>query len=98
MLRSTLPLLVAFAMGWASLADGQNADNPWQAVKLPEAATGRTLRGVFFLDAKQGWVVGDQGLCLATRDGGVTWQVIELKRNLLFLRLKPFPPAVSLKD
>ncbi len=29
--------------------------------------------GVTFIDEKHGWVVGDSGLILETRDGGVTW-------------------------
>ncbi|MBI3829934.1 MAG: hypothetical protein HY291_10480 [Planctomycetes bacterium] len=42
--------------------------------KVPETAAGKTLNGVFFSDAKTGFIVGDQGLCLATADGGTTWE------------------------
>lgn len=66
-------------LGWAmvcSLAD--SAENSvWEKPRLPEAAQGRNLHGVYFLDAKHGWVVGDKGLCLATHDGGATWEVKE---------------------
>src|SRR5262249_9741172 len=33
-----------------------------------------TLRSVFFIDNKEGWVVGDEGMILHTIDGGATWQ------------------------
>ena len=38
----------------------------WEQLKLPDAVQGRAVHSVFFLDAKQGWVVGDKGLCLVT--------------------------------
>lgn len=47
---------------------------PWKPVPLPAEAAAATLRGVFFLDERLGWIVGDKGLCLATTDGGVTWE------------------------
>jgi photosystem II stability/assembly factor-like uncharacterized protein len=39
--------------------------------------TGQTapLHGVFFLDGKRGWAVGDLGTILHTTDGGDTWKV-----------------------
>lgn len=33
-----------------------------------------SLRSVFFIDHKEGWVVGDEGLILHTLNGGKTWQ------------------------
>ena len=90
MLRSAGLLTLVVAVAWASLAGGDQADNSWQVVKLPEAAAGNTLHGVFFLDAKQGWIVGEKGLCLATNDGGATWQVVETGSGatLRFVRFK----------
>lgn len=44
---------------WKLLPTGQN---------LP-------LHGVFFLDEKHGWAVGDLGTILATSDGGQSWKV-----------------------
>ena len=32
-----------------------------------------TLRSVFFIDHKEGWVVGDEGVILHTLNGGKTW-------------------------
>jgi photosystem II stability/assembly factor-like uncharacterized protein len=90
MLRSPVLLVLVATLGQASLAAGDNADQPWQSGKLPEAVAGRTLHGVFFLDAKRGWIVGEKGLCLATRDGGATWQVVETGSGatLRFVRFK----------
>jgi photosystem II stability/assembly factor-like uncharacterized protein len=52
------------------------ADNPaWEKLTLPKEAQGRNLLGVHFVDAKQGWIVGDNGLCLATVDAGATWKL-----------------------
>ena len=34
----------------------------------------RALNAVCFVDAQNGWAVGERGLCLATNDGGTTWQ------------------------
>jgi photosystem II stability/assembly factor-like uncharacterized protein len=33
-----------------------------------------TLRSTFFIDQKEGWVVGDEGVILHTLNGGQTWQ------------------------
>src|ERR1019366_5560356 len=33
-----------------------------------------TLRSAFFIDHKEGWVVGDEGSILHTLNGGRTWQ------------------------
>lgn len=34
----------------------------------------RLLNGVFFIDQKQGWIAGESGVLLHTRDGGNTWE------------------------
>jgi photosystem II stability/assembly factor-like uncharacterized protein len=46
----------------------------WERLKLPEAVAKSALHSVFFVDAKHGWVVGEKGLCLATKDGGDSWE------------------------
>jgi photosystem II stability/assembly factor-like uncharacterized protein len=49
----------------------------WQAVEL---GTDAEFRDIFFLDARQGWMVGGVGVSVPggivarTRDGGLTWQ------------------------
>ena len=35
-----------------------------------------TLRDVHFIDARQGWAVGDQGVILKTTDGGQRWDAV----------------------
>jgi len=74
---------------WICLAQG----SPWEPVKLPDAASGKTLRGIATLDGKSGWMVGDAGLCLRTQDGGRTWTLRPLAtqatlRSVRFLNEK----------
>jgi photosystem II stability/assembly factor-like uncharacterized protein len=47
----------------------------WRAVALPVADELHQprLNDVHFADALHGWIVGDDGLVLATQDGGQTW-------------------------
>lgn len=40
------------------------------------AGPSRPLLGVWFRNARQGWVVGAYGICLTTNDGGATWRVL----------------------
>jgi photosystem II stability/assembly factor-like uncharacterized protein len=40
---------------------------------LPDGPLAPDLRGVSFVDADHGWVVGDYGSIFATADGGTTW-------------------------
>ncbi len=61
-------LVIAFAL----------LQTPWEPLKLPEAAAGRALRGVFAVDAQTAWIVGDKGLCLQTQDGARTWKEVVL--------------------
>jgi photosystem II stability/assembly factor-like uncharacterized protein len=50
------------------------APGPWKPVSLPAAAADVDLRSICFVDDRHGWIVGDRGLCLATTDGGRTWE------------------------
>lgn len=66
---------------WLSLCVGlaaalARAEEPglWKPVRLPAAAAAADLRAIQFLDDRLGWIVGDRGLCLATTDGGATWE------------------------
>ncbi len=45
-----------------------------EAEGLVQDGADKPFLGVFFADARQGWVVGAYGLALATRDGGQSWQ------------------------
>jgi photosystem II stability/assembly factor-like uncharacterized protein len=42
----------------------------WQSVSLPPETL---YRGLFFLDARRAFIVGDAGTLLASEDGGKTW-------------------------
>ena len=44
--------------GWAGARQGQ---------------TGKDLNAVYFVDSKRGWVAGDGGVVLRTKDGGHSW-------------------------
>lgn len=44
---------------------------PWQAL---ETGTGGYLSGLFFVSDRVGWVVGHNGLIIATRDRGDHWE------------------------
>ena len=74
MARSTLGLGSLLAL--ALLLPGMAAESTiWEEMKLPEGAANKALYGVYFLpDGKLGWIVGADGLCLATADGGATWE------------------------
>lgn len=45
-----------------------------EAEGLLQDGPDKPFLGVYFADAKQGWIVGAYGLALATVDGGVSWQ------------------------
>ena len=71
------PYLFADGTGWALGAAGEvvrltSAGGEWQRVKLGmEVLT--WLRGMYWLDQNNGWIVGGYGLILHTNDGGKTW-------------------------
>ncbi len=44
----------------------------WEVVRTGQSLP---LNGVFFLDDKRGWAVGELGTILGTTDGGKSWQV-----------------------
>jgi photosystem II stability/assembly factor-like uncharacterized protein len=51
--------------------------NPWQVITLP---TESTLQDIGFTgDPNHGWVVGSNATILETKDGGKTWQKVELE-------------------
>lgn len=58
---------------------------------LPLASSSRALprkphwRSIYFLDEKQGWIGGDLGVVLHTRDGGETWQASRLPVDVMIL-------------
>ena len=48
-----------------------NAGQRWQQGTVPVSVT---LTAVDFVDEQHGWAVGHDGIILASRDGGVSWQ------------------------
>ncbi len=63
----------AWAVG-NGLIKSEDGGRRWAAVELPALPPGAVLRAVKFVNAKVGWIIGDQGFILATRDGGQTWR------------------------
>jgi photosystem II stability/assembly factor-like uncharacterized protein len=82
--------------GQAILSSSSDGGRSWQARTLPLAADvappglayGPVLNDITFADALHGWIVGSQGLVLATSDGGVTWvrQASGSRQNLQTVR------------
>lgn len=71
------PFLFPDTTGWAVGAAGTVVQRaapgvPWQRVSLGMEVN-TWLRGVYFRDQNDGWVVGGYGLILHTTDGGKTW-------------------------
>ena len=48
-----------------------------------QGLAGKDLNAVYFLDSRRGWVAGDGGLVMRTRDGGRTWtrQTVETRES-----------------
>lgn len=64
-----------------------SAQGTWEKINVP---TIQHLRSVCFTDSLYGWVCGDSGIILHTRDGGATWarqnsQVIDEISDIFFL-------------
>lgn len=55
-----------------TLLHSGNRGATWEVVRTRQPLP---LNGVFFLDEKHGWAVGELGAILATTDGGKTWAV-----------------------
>ncbi|MBI5256717.1 MAG: PKD domain-containing protein [Burkholderiales bacterium] len=53
------------------LSRSSDGGTTWVPMPVP---AGSELRGLWFIDARTGWLVGEGGLVLATTDGGQTWQ------------------------
>jgi hypothetical protein len=48
----------------------------WNPVTMPPSIRSQYFRKIRFLNDSIGWVVGDQGALLKTKDGGNTWSVL----------------------
>src|SRR5882724_4914835 len=60
--------LIAISLALVTFTAPASANEP---LRHPEDAT---LRSAFFIDHKEGWVAGDEGVILHTLNGGQTWQ------------------------
>ncbi len=67
--------------GHVLLSDDQGAS--WRQVAVP---TTRTLTALCFVDERQGWAVGHDGVILATRDAGSSWT---LQRDEMGVQARP---------
>src|SRR5262249_5899065 len=60
--------------------------------EMQKTGQGLPLNGVFFIDEKTGWAVGELGTITATEDGGKTWRVQRRggqRAALLFVHARP---------
>jgi photosystem II stability/assembly factor-like uncharacterized protein len=58
---------------WRALLDPNTVGNP--AVKPDPAVVIDTFRDIFMFDVNNGWVVGDNGLVIGTKNGGQSWSI-----------------------
>ena len=63
-------MVAAGARGHIVYSDDRGAS--WHQAKVPVSAD---LTALHFVDARQGWAVGHEGVVLHTRDGGASWQL-----------------------
>jgi photosystem II stability/assembly factor-like uncharacterized protein len=61
-----------FMFSAAGLSRTDDGGRRWQTLALP---AGTTLNAMFFADDRNGWLAGNGGRLLHTRDGGDTWTV-----------------------
>jgi len=76
-LASCAAVLLASCAASAAWAQGEGWSGGRQGVQ------GKDLNAVYFLDSRRGWVAGDGGVILRTRDGGRTWtrQMVETRES-----------------
>ncbi len=61
--------LISLIQGMLFLSIGYGQGS-WEKISIP---THQSLHALFFTDSLTGWVAGDSGVILHTRDGGVSW-------------------------
>jgi len=72
------------AGSWGLVLKSRDFGTTWERLKLPGDAEQRFFWSVSFADSMRGWVVGQDGTILGTRDGGATW-AHELSGTHVFL-------------
>jgi hypothetical protein len=71
-IRKALLVLLACLIGICPQAKAK-PDNPFW-VTWEETFRNQKVANITFLDTRTGWVVGDGGTILATRNGGTSWE------------------------
>ena len=66
---SCAPLFLSVAC--LVVLNGARAQSGWAGARQGEP--GKDLNAVYFVDSKRGWVAGDGGVVLRTKDGGRSW-------------------------
>ena len=69
-----------YVIGWKVLRS-RDGGKSWDELRLPEEASDGIWRGIFFLNRRIGWIVGEWGRVLHTSDGGESWQLMEVGDN-----------------
>ena len=68
--RAALATCAAFLLAACAVAARAQGEG-WSGGR--QGLAGKDLNAVYFLDSKRGWVAGDGGVVLRTRDAGRTW-------------------------
>ena len=79
------PIFAATLAGTRIVAVGDygliNLSDDGQTFRQAKVPTRAPLTSVFFIDARQGWAVGHDGVVLGSSDGGESWQVLRDMRG-----------------
>lgn len=73
-----------------------NGGNTWEQKEKPPLSQALEdlmieapiLNEVFFIDSRQGWIVGEAGTLLRTRNGGESWQQVEVGTTTTMFDIK----------
>jgi KAP family P-loop domain len=66
-----------------------------RSVEIPSAGNRQQLRALAFINEKEGWAAGDDGLILHTADGGVSWTALHGQDGLSLADLVIEPSGVG---
>jgi photosystem II stability/assembly factor-like uncharacterized protein len=65
-----------YAIGWKVLRS-KDGGRRWEELRVPDGI----WRGIYFLNRRIGWIVGEWGKVLHTSDGGESWKLMEIGDN-----------------
>lgn len=69
-LRLNVKLILTFALFYIFPTQLIFSQGSWLKIQTP---THHNLKSIFFIDSLKGWIAGDSGIILQTKDGGNTW-------------------------